>query len=140
MSCSQGRRVYFLILPGGYPMRTMRTICMVGLIAVGVAGPAFAYEQKTTSDGDQVRAVAVSRSGVDFADQRNVGALYARLKRAARQACSTESADRHLARPDQACVDQALAGAVRRTDKPLLTAAYQADAAAADRAFAGNDQ
>jgi UrcA family protein len=118
----------------------MRTISVVGLLAVGLTGPAFAYEQKTTADGDQVRVVAVSKRHVDFADQRNVGALYARLKRAADQACSVESADRHLARPDQACVDQALAEAVRRTDKPLLTAAYQADATASGRALAGNDQ
>lgn len=118
----------------------MRALIAAGLIAAGLAGPAFAYEQKHTTDGDQVRAVAVSKAGVDFADGRKVGRLYARLKRAADVACSTESADRHLARPDQACVAQALGQAVRQTDKPLLTAAYQADATASGRAFAGNDQ
>jgi UrcA family protein len=118
----------------------MRAILVAGLIAAGLAAPAFAYEQKSTPDGDQVRAVAVSKAGVDFADSRKVGQLYARLKRAADVACSTESADRHLARPDQACVARALAQTVRSVDQPMLTAAYQADATAGDRALAGNDQ
>ncbi|MGZ3275242.1 MAG: UrcA family protein [Phenylobacterium sp.] len=118
----------------------MRAIIISGLLAAGLAGPAFAYDQKNSPEGDQVRVVAVSKAGVDFADGQKVGRLYARLKRAANLACSTESADHHLARPDQACVSQALAQAVRGADKPLLTAAYQADATAGERAFAGNDQ
>lgn len=122
----------------------MRAILIAALTASALAAPAFAppafaYEQTHTRDGDQVRAVAVSKAGVDFADARKVGALYARLKRAADLACSTESADRHLAQPDRACVAQALAQAVREADKPLLTAAYQADAASV-RALAGADQ
>ena len=118
----------------------MRAILVAGLVVAGLAAPALAYEQKSTPDGDQVRVVAVSKSGVDFADGRKVGQLYLKLKRAADVACSTESADPHLARPDQACVAHALAQAVHSVDKPLLTAAYQADAAASDRALAGNDQ
>jgi UrcA family protein len=110
------------------------------LTAAGAVAPAFAYDQTTNANGDQIRLVAVSKTGVDFADQGQVGRLYVRLKRAADQACSTESADRHLARPDQACVAAALAQAVRGADQPLLTAAYQADSTAAGRALAGNDQ
>ena len=70
----------------------MRAIVISGLIAAGLASPAFAYEQKHSPDGDQVRVVAVSKAGVDFADQQKVGRLYARLKRAANLACSAESA------------------------------------------------
>lgn len=118
----------------------MQAVIVGCLLAAALVGPAFAYDQNTAANGDQIRRVAVSKTGVNFGDRRQVDGLYARLKRAADQACSVESADRHLARPDQACVDRALAEAVRRTDKPLLTAAYQADATIANRAFAGNDQ
>jgi UrcA family protein len=118
----------------------MRATIIAGLVAVGLVGPAFGYEQKTAVNGDQIRAVPVSQAGVNFGDRGQVDGLYARLKRAADLACTTESADRHQARPDRACVDQALAEAVRHTDKPQLTAAYQADATAQNRAFAGNDQ
>jgi UrcA family protein len=111
-----------------------------GLAAAALVGPAVAMEQNTTANGDQVRVVAVTKTGVDFSDRRQVDGLYARLKRAADKACSMESADRHLARPDQACVEQALAQAVRRADKPLLTAAFQTDATVSNRAFAGNEQ
>jgi UrcA family protein len=118
----------------------MRTLIIASLLAAGLAGQAFAYDQTTTAGGDQVRAVAVSKAGVDFSDRRQVGGLYARLKRAADKACSVESADRHAAAPDAACVDQALAGAVRAADKPLLTALYEADPSVSNRALAGNDQ
>jgi UrcA family protein len=118
----------------------MRTFKMGALLAIGMVGPAFAYQQTTAANGDQIRVAAVSRTGVDFGDRRQVDGLYARLRRAADKVCSTDSADHHLARPDQACVDQALAEAVRHTNKPLLTAAYEADATVANRAFAGNDQ
>jgi UrcA family protein len=118
----------------------MRSMIIAGLLAAGIAAPTFAYDQTTNANGDQVRVVPVSRTGVDFADQGQVGRLYAKLKRAADQACSTESADRHLARPDRACVAAALDQAVRGAGQPLLTATYQADSTAADRALAGNDQ
>jgi UrcA family protein len=118
----------------------MRTLIVGALVAAGLAGPAFAYEQNIASNADQVRVVTVSKAGVDFSNPRSVGVLYARLKHAALKACSPDSADHLLALPEQACVDQALARVVRHADKPLLTAAYQADATAQSRALAGNDQ
>jgi UrcA family protein len=116
----------------------MRILVIAGLVAAGLAGPALA--QTVAGDGDQVRTVTVAQTGVDYSNPRSVGVLYDRLKHAALKACSADSADHLLALPDPACVERALDQVVRHADKPLLTAAYQADARAQNRALAGNDQ
>ena len=114
-----------------------KTLMMAMTLALPLlAAPALAR----AADRAQVRAVTVSKKGVDFADAAQVNRLYARLKRAANTACSIESADPKYARPNAQCVAEALAAAVNGAGKPLLTAAYQGDAAVANRALAGNDQ
>jgi UrcA family protein len=116
----------------------MRNTLMIALSMAALTAPAPAMA--AAADGDQVRTVTVSKKGVDLADAGQARKLYARLKRAANAACSIESADPTYARPDAHCVAEALGRAVRSADKPLLTAAYQSDAASSNHALAGNDQ
>ncbi len=95
-----------------------------------LAGPALA---ETTQ-------VLVRTHHVNFNDPAQVREVYARINKAAQDACSTPSDNKYVAQPDRDCMARAVADAVRATDKPLLTAAYNSNPESANRALAGNDQ
>ena len=95
-----------------------------------LAGPALA---ETTQ-------VLVRTAHVNFNDPAQVRDVYARINKAARDACTTPSDNKYVAQPDRDCMARAVADAVRATDKPLLTAAYNSNPDSANRALAGNDQ
>jgi UrcA family protein len=93
-----------------------------------LAGPALA----------ETKSAAVSTRNVDFANRAQVNTLYARVELAAQSVCRYDSKNKYVAAPDRACVDAAVAQAVRSANRPMLTAAYQARGAAS--AMATNDQ
>ena len=95
-----------------------------------LAGPALA---ETTQ-------VLVRTAHVDFNNPAQVHDVYARINKAARDACTTPSDNKYVRETDRDCVTRAVADAVRATDKPQLTAAYNANPDSANRALAGNDQ
>ena len=99
-------------------------------VAALLAGPALA---ETTQ-------VLVRTNAVDFNNRAQVQDVYARINDAARQACTTPSDNKYVATPDRECVARAVADAVRATNKPTLTAAYESNTDRANRALAGNDQ
>jgi UrcA family protein len=103
-----------------------------------LAGPALA----ATPVADQPQTVLLTPGRVDFADAGQVQTLYTRINAAARNACSLRSADALQAIPDRGCIDRAVAEAVRRLDRPVLTAAYERSPVAgrAASALAINDQ
>ena len=95
-----------------------------------LAGPALA----------QTSQVMVRTHHVNFNDPAQVRDVYARINQAAREACTTPSDNKYVAQPERECVARAVADAVRSTDKPLLTAAFNSNPDRANRALAGNDQ
>lgn len=105
----------------------MRQLVPAALAAVllGVAGQASA-EIVTAQRVDVARPVAVAAT--DFRDSGQVEALYARIQRAALQVCMSPDlsfADRAARDADRACAQRALAAAVAKMDRPMLTARYQ---------------
>lgn len=100
------------------------------------AGQAFAAEQV------QTQTVVVPASAVDFNNAAQVKVLYQRIDAAAREACSMNSANPALARPERECYARAVADAVRNVNRPLLTAAYDQDRGPmrSNSALAINDQ
>jgi len=96
-----------------------------GLLAIALSLP------QAAEAGTSPRADGPPSELVHFADlnpDSSAGAqiLYERIVRAAHTVCEPYAAVGHLM-PSGAwyrCVDQAIAGAVRRVDRPLLTAYY----------------
>ena len=73
-------------------------------------------------------AMPLSVAATDFRDPGQVEALYARIQRAALQVCMSPDlsfADRAAREADRACAQAALAAAVAKMDRPMLTARYQ---------------
>jgi UrcA family protein len=99
-------------------------------VAALLGGQAFAADASTS--------VAVNTQGVNYNDRAAVQQLYTRINVAAVKACETPSQNRYIRQADQSCVDKAVADAVRKTDRPLLTAAYQG--AVSSNAMATNEQ
>jgi UrcA family protein len=97
---------------------TKTLFAAAAVLVLGFAGQA--------SAGQAVAAPtqAVVTTGVDFRDQAAVRAFYARLETAAERVCDSNSANPRIAQRDRACVNKAVAQAVRAADRPLLTALY----------------
>ena len=93
---------------------------------------------------DETHSAAISTAGVDFNNRAQADRVYERIAATARDVCSMHSSNPVLARPEAECVSHAVAQAVRNVNRPLVTAAYERDAADAvttpSRALAGNDQ
>ncbi len=93
---------------------------------------------------DEVHTAVVKTTGVDFNNRTQADRVYARIAATARDVCTMNSSNPTFARPEAACVDQAIAQAVRNVNRPLVTAAYERNAVDAVttpvRALAGNDQ
>jgi UrcA family protein len=105
----------------------MSRILLAAVAAIAVAGPAAAYQLKHDASGDAVRVVALPAGHVDFNDPAQAKAFYAQVKRAADEACLAPSTSGQIMRPDPICSAQAVSQAVRNTNRPLLTAAYDSD-------------
>ncbi len=91
-------------------------LAAAAVLVLGSAGlPAMAAETQP--------AQSLNVAAVDFRDQAAVRGFYAELKDAAYSVC----ADRPSASENAACARQAVADAVRRLDRPALTALYGRD-------------
>ena len=88
------------------------------LIAGCIALPALA------DDASVAPQAAVTTAGVDFRDPVAVRAFYGRLAMAAERVCDSNSANSRVQQLDRACVQKAVAEAVRSADRPMLTALY----------------
>jgi UrcA family protein len=109
----------------------MSKIALAALAVAMLAGPALAQETQS----------ALVRTGrVDFNDPAQVQQVYQRVEAAARQVCTLTSDNRYVAVTDRECMRKAIADAIAQTNRPLLTAAYDASARSTNRALAGNDQ
>jgi UrcA family protein len=73
------------------------------------------------ANGDNGKA-AVSVANVDFSSNAAVRDVYARLKVAATNVCTTRIESARVNDVDAVCVQRALADAVRAADRPQLTA------------------
>ena len=71
-------------------------------------------------------SITVSYSDVAFGNTEGAASVYRKLKSAARRVCDvnngTKTVEMHLAAQD--CYKQALADAVRKIDRPMLTALH----------------
>ncbi len=95
------------------------------LAAVAVA--AFGFAGQTLADQPETRAV--STASVNFTDEAAVKSFYARLRGAAKEVCDSYSTNPVVAQKDRACVNQIMAQAVQKMDRPLLTAMYRSNSA-----------
>jgi UrcA family protein len=113
----------------------MSKLFLAASAAILIATPAFA-ETRAVEDAP---AQAVSTKGVDFASRDQVKHFYAKLRGAAAAVCDSGSVNPRFSATDAACEREVMAQAVKVTNKPVLTALYNAQGDA-NRAFAGNDQ
>lgn len=97
--------------------------------AVGLVFAAQAQaEGLANGDANTPPSQAVVAGHVDFRDTAAVDAFYVKLARTAGQVCDSNSANARIAQADRACAQQALAVAVRKLNRPLLTARYERSA------------
>jgi UrcA family protein len=104
-----------------------KMLLVAAVAAAFLAGPAAAYQLRTDVDGRPIRVVALPAGRVDFSDAAQVRAFYAKVKRAADEACMAPSVSGQIMRPDAECSAQAVSEAVRNANRPTLTAAYDSD-------------
>lgn len=76
-----------------------------------------------------LRSVAVSYSDVSFATAKGAAQVYGKLRVAARKVCGVDDGVKDIALVLAArdCYETALADAVRRIDRPTLTAVHSAN-------------
>jgi UrcA family protein len=86
-------------------------------LTLGFAGQALA------ADAGNTQSVPVA--GVNFADRTAVNDFYAKLTRAAAEACDSYSANSRVTAQDRLCTNRAVASAVQQLNRPVLTAMYQ---------------
>ena len=102
-------------------------LAAVAVAALGFSGQAFA---------DQLEQRAVSTASVNFTDQAAVKSFYAKLRSAAKEVCDSASVNPVIAQKDRACVEQVMAQAVQKMDRPVLTAMYRANTTGANVGYA----
>jgi UrcA family protein len=101
----------------------MRKIIIAALAASVFAGVGAAAAAPTV-DAPATRRLSVSK--VDFSNPEAVRTLHQRLHRAAREACNSGYIiATQLIDADRTCTEQALAQAVAKVDRPMLTAMQQ---------------
>lgn len=108
----------------------MTKLILAASAAILIAGPAFAETARVAQDAP---TQVVSTQGVDFMHRAEVKRFYAKLRGATQAVCNSGSA------VDASCQREVMAEAIKTTNKPLLTALYDAHGDS-NRAFAGNDQ
>jgi UrcA family protein len=98
----------------------LKAVCIAaGLMAVTASA--------AVAETPQSRTIALS--GVDFRNPAAVRDLYAKLKTAANAVCDSYAANGRVSAADVACTHQVLGEAVRKVDRPVLTAMYDDGAA-----------
>jgi UrcA family protein len=81
------------------------------------------------ADEREPTAVKAPVTAEQLREPQAVGGAYARLRRAAREACNSNSLfDRRAREEDRACVARALDVTVARLNQPLLTARHESAA------------
>jgi len=93
----------------------LKLLCAAG-VCLALATPAGAASAPPPAER------TISAAGVDFHDPDAVRDLYARLRAAADAVCDSYAANSRVTQADVACSSQALAAAVRKLDRPALTA------------------
>ena len=96
----------------------------------------FVAGQAMAADLNAYETRQISVAGVDFRDEAAVKSFYSDLRHTAQAVCNTNSANPRIQQLDRACYERAMAQAVRKIDRPVLTAEYQAHTSAATTAFA----
>ena len=92
--------------------------------------------QAMAADVNSYQTRQISTAGVDFRDEAAVKAFYANLRHTAQAACNANPDSWRIQTVDRACYERAMAQAVQKIDRPVLTAEYRAHTTAADTAFA----
>lgn len=85
----------------------LRSAAVAAIIAMAVATPATAFDQR------------LSTKGVDWSNTAEVKAVYRKITRMAREMCASTNAPEDMVRR---CVNQTVADAVSRSNKPELYA------------------
>jgi UrcA family protein len=87
---------------------------------------ALAGDARTTEAKGNPPSVTVSYSDVSFGNSADAATVYRQLKNAARKVCGVDNGSRSLEMRIAArdCFDDALADAVRKIDRPTLTALH----------------
>ena len=94
-------------------------LAAAAVAALGFAGQALA------ADDTAAPSQKVTAANVNFRSQTDVQAFYAKLARTAEAVCDSNSPNSYIQQRDRACVERALANAVQRVNRPLLTAMYR---------------
>jgi UrcA family protein len=95
-------------------------------VLIAVAGAASLFAGVSVAQAEAVSTQPVSIARVDYRDTAAVTNLYARIRHAARDVCrSGYVISMNTLKADRACVDETVADAVRRVDRPVLTAMHQ---------------
>lgn len=99
-------------------MRKLVIVAAAGVLAVGAT--AFARTEVSA------RSTLVSAKGLDRSDPADMAVLYARIQEAANRVCTRSADDFGLAAASdrEACVQNAVAGAVARTGSRELSAQH----------------
>jgi UrcA family protein len=106
---------------------TTRTVSMPAVIAASVLALicAASNSRALAAEPDQYLTKMVPYGDLNLDAEAGAKAFYVRLRYAAKYVCSPlEAKELSRHRIWQSCVDQALASAVRRIDKPLVTALH----------------
>lgn len=102
----------------------MRKIIAAALAASVLASAGAAAAGTNPADAPAARRL--STANVDFSNPEQVKTFHQRLHRAAREACNSGYLiATQLIDADRVCTEQALAEAVAKVDRPMLTAMQQ---------------
>jgi UrcA family protein len=107
--------------------KTRRVLTRIALVPVlAFAGSCAASANADSADQRVVSQVTVPIQGLDLSQPTDAAVLYQRLRNAARQVCAENGRRDMAARRDaRRCEETALENAVRRVDKPRVTAAHR---------------
>ena len=106
-------------------VRTM-TICAAAIMGLGATHASAAGAANDASVSDGVRAYIVRFHDLDLARIEGATALYGRLRAAAYRVCDPlQSREMGIAAKYRACMDKAIADAVAKVNRPLLSQYHQ---------------
>jgi UrcA family protein len=112
----------------------MKTLSILAA-ALSIAGPAATAEYGVPQSGKVDLQVTVDFSDLDLSRTSGADALIVRLRNATRRVCGQRpNADLDAYRRYRECTVQSMDAAVKRIDKPLVTARYAREAARAQLA------
>jgi UrcA family protein len=94
---------------------------LFGAVALVVAAGGSALAASAPTPAERT----VSTAGLDMADPAQAAVLLTRLRQAATVVCDSYRANSRVTQADVACADRVTYEAVRKLDRPVLTALYQ---------------